>query len=285
MVSKERIIILRDLLALSQSCIPSLAKRVATSLFASVAILFPFSPATANSVVIWPINPVIKAQEKAAALWLENAGETEITLQVQSFAWSQQDGQDVFALQQEVMATPALVTLPPKAKQLIRLTRLAPPPQEPERAYRLIIDEVPRAALARKAADDGTPSGQGAAVNFRMRYSLPLFSYAPNIQPEKLDGGPQLAWRIVTNQTVPKIEIRNQGQRHARLTSAKISSGGQSWDISGGLLGYVLPGRSMAFPLPDKMTASAAQSATLSLSVNGAEAAALSKIPPSQSPQ
>lgn len=264
--------------SLSTRSIAPLAKLCLALLCAAAALLAATPTAMANTVVIWPINPVIKAQDKAAALWLENAGDAPITLQVQSFAWSQQDGKDVFAPQQEVMATPALVTLAPKAKQLIRLTRLAPPPQEAERAYRLIIDEVPRTATGQQDANGSAATAQAAAVNFRMRYSLPLFSYAPNINPEKTEGDPQLAWRVTETQAGPQIEIRNQGQIHARLTAAKFTSGSQSWELSGGLLGYVLAGRSMAFALPNDLSATAAQAATLSLSINGAPATTLNKF-------
>ena len=35
-----------------------------------------------GSLLIWPVNPVIEADKKAAALWLENPGKWPITLQV-----------------------------------------------------------------------------------------------------------------------------------------------------------------------------------------------------------
>lgn len=270
-------------------------------LFLGFAAMIAAMPAAwANTVVIWPINPVIKAQDRAAALWLENPGNMPVTLQVQGLAWSQQDGKDVYAPQQEILATPALVTLQPKAKQLIRLTRLVAPPQVPERAYRLIVDEVPRAAMGDEAshellgteAGSGSGSGAGAgsntsadrvdrrsqsAVNFRMRYSLPLFSYAANVEPANLNPAAQLSWRAVQTSAGPKIEISNQGQIHARLTNATLRSNGRNWELSAGLFGYVLPGRSIIFPLPDQMKLAEAQHAALSLSVNGAEAAALSQ--------
>lgn len=43
----------------------------------------------ATSVLIWPIDPVLEADQKAGALWLENRGTTAANLQVRVFAWRQ----------------------------------------------------------------------------------------------------------------------------------------------------------------------------------------------------
>lgn len=40
----------------------------------------------ATSVLIWPIDPVLEADQKAGALWLENRGTAPANLQVRVFA-------------------------------------------------------------------------------------------------------------------------------------------------------------------------------------------------------
>lgn len=43
----------------------------------------------AASVMIWPIDPVIKSDQRAAALWLENRDTRPVTLQVRVFGWAE----------------------------------------------------------------------------------------------------------------------------------------------------------------------------------------------------
>ena len=43
----------------------------------------------ASSVLIWPIDPVLEADQQASALWLENRGTETANLQIRVFAWSQ----------------------------------------------------------------------------------------------------------------------------------------------------------------------------------------------------
>ena len=62
------------------------------------------------------------------------------------------------------------------------------------------------------------------------------------------------------------IEVRNQGAVHARLTDASFKQGGQTRPLVDGLLGYVLPGASMRWPVPDAVSADQ----PLQVRVNGA---------------
>ena len=64
-----------------------------------------------GSLLIWPVNPVIEGDARAAALWLENPGKTPITLQVRIFAWAQQDNDNVYAQQDDVVGTPPIISI------------------------------------------------------------------------------------------------------------------------------------------------------------------------------
>lgn len=266
------------------------------------ALLMPWGPAHAqsgNSLLIWPLNPTIKAQENATALWLENPGAQPITMQIQSYAWAQQDGEDVYAPQTEILATPTVVTLAPKAKQLIRITRLGPPPSQPERAYRLIVDEVP----VERPADANEKLVTG--IQFRMRYSLPLFTYALGMLPpsdaatnpavsknsaDKNSANPKgqypapiLAWHLAQDGKQRVIEIENSGQGHARLTHAKFTGPSGDTELASGLLGYVLAGSRLRYPLPPSLP-DGQNPTTLIVSVNAAPPATIASSPPPSSP-
>lgn len=222
---------------------------------ALAASLLPFPGAAqqTGSVLIWPVNPVIETDKRAAALWLENPGKTPVSLQVRIYAWDQVGGKNVYASQEEVVGTPPIVTIAPGAKQLVRLTRMGPVPGKPETPYRIIVDEIPAPATAGSAA--------GAAISFRMRYSIPLFVIGTGDGRSADLPRPKLAWRIVKDAGTNFVEIRNDGSVRARLTEAFIDG---RTPLGNGLLGYVLPRRVMRWPLPPGVTGDA-----LSASVNG----------------
>ena len=203
----------------------------------------------ASSVLIWPIDPVLEADQKAGALWLENRGDSPANLQVRVFAWRQGQFDDQFEAQREIIGSPPVATLAAGQKQLIRLTRTGQSPAGQEQAYRIIIDEIPPAL---PATDANTPPQ--AAIRFQMRYSVPLFVYGQGLwgKPDadgKRDaagvGKPLLSWRQVSVQGKPYVEISNIGPVHARLTDASFKHGGQSRPLVEGLMGYVLPGATM----------------------------------------
>ncbi|EJM87786.1 MULTISPECIES: fimbrial biogenesis chaperone [unclassified Pseudomonas] len=223
----------------------------------------------ASSVLIWPIDPVLEADQQASALWLENRGNETANLQIRVFAWSQSGFNDQYQNQRDVIGSPPVAKIEPGQKQLVRLTRTREIPPGQELAYRIIIDEIPSAT---------PPSGESgktaAAIRFQMRYSVPLFAYGAGLwskedtsrkRDPKGAGLPDLSWRTVAVDGRPYVEVRNQGAVHARLTDVALKQGGQTKPLVEGLLGYVLPGAIMRWPAPGPM----AQDPALQVRVNG----------------
>lgn len=208
----------------------------------------------ASSVLIWPIDPVLEADQQASALWLENRGSETANLQIRVFGWSQNGYQEQYQNQRDVIGSPPVAKIEPGQKQLVRLTRTRDVPPGQELAYRIIIDEIPSAQPP--VADAGKTA---AAIRFQMRYSVPLFAYGAGLwgkedstrqRDPKGIGLPQLSWRSVSVDGKPYVEVRNQGAVHARLTDVAFRQGGQSKPLAEGLLGYVLPGAVMRWPAP-----------------------------------
>jgi len=205
-----------------------------------------------NSVVIWPINPVIESGERATPLRLENPGKAPILMQIRIFGWQQIDGEDRFVEQKDVTGTPPMVRIEAGQQQLIRLTRIAPSPAGTEQSYRIIIDEIPQAAAA-APTETGEP-GQlaGAAIQFRMRYSVPLFTYGEgaDIAPAKKQAAvkPALQWRVIKADGATQLEIRNPGATHSRLAGVVMKSAGASTKVEGAH-GYILAGATMRFAI------------------------------------
>ncbi len=226
-----------------------------------ILTLLPAMGHAAASVLLWPVDPVIGPGQRASALWLENRGEEPVLLQIRIFAWSQRQGVEAHDQQTDVVGTPPMVEVAPGARQLVRLTRTVPVAAGQEHAFRVIIDEVPRPA-ASEAPDGGT-------VRFRLRYSIPLFVYGEGLAPPRpgaeAAAAPQLAWRVARADGRDYLEVSNQGRVHARITGALLEQGGVRVNLAEGLLGYVLAGSTMRWPLPE-----GAQPTGFLAAVNGA---------------
>ena len=161
--------------------------------------------------------------------------------------WKQENGLERYTAQQEVVASPPIVTIGKGSKQLIRLIKQSNVPAGVEQAYRIIVDEIPQ------PQDKDTPQ---MGLKLQMRYSIPLFVYGQGIATIK-DGAHHalaetrdLNWRVIRENGHPALQVRNQGNVHVRLSQVTLQQGGQNRTLADGLLGYVLPGSARSWPLP-----------------------------------
>jgi fimbrial chaperone protein len=205
----------------------------------------------AASILIWPIDPVIEDQQPATALWLENRDTKPVYMQVRVLGWKQTAGKDDYSNQSEVIASPPVASIAPGKRQLIRLVKQTPPPAGQERAYRILIDEVP----VKDSGNQSTPDGAQMGLKFQMRYSVPLFVSGKGVWTKQdsekprdyaTASQPQLSYRLLQQSSQRWLEVRNQGTVHARIS--KVSMQGKT--LNAGLMGYVLPGSQMRFAVP-----------------------------------
>jgi fimbrial chaperone protein len=210
--------------------------------FALTALLAaaPLAQAHAAAVVLWPVDPTIAAGQTATALWVENRGAQPVTLQVRSLGWSQAGGEDQYDRQDEVVTSPPIANVAPGQRQLIRVIRRDTGTTPAEHSYRLLIDELP------PPLDPAKPDTTSGQLSVQMRYSIPLFTYDGQIAAT-----PSLVARTVVIDGKRYAEIRNVGQRHARLINLRLQNGAKDFTVNAGLLGYVLAGATMRWPLPD----------------------------------
>lgn len=219
----------------------------------ALGVLLPTGAASAaSSVLIWPIDPVLQNEQQSTALWLENKGDSPVNLQIRVLSWAQQGFEEQYQNQREVIGIPQMAQVAPGQKQLIRLTRMSQTPAGVQQAYRVVIDEIPGAVQA-----DGAAS---ATVSFSMRYMVPLFVYGNGLsadaarqvsRPELAgDAAPRLVVQRVLEDGKAYLQVRNDGRTHARLTEVALEHPGKREALYDGLMGYVLPGATMRWPLP-----------------------------------
>ena len=173
---------------------------------------------------------------QAEAVWLTNSGSAPIAVQVRVFQWEQARDGEQLTPTDAIMVSPAQTTIQAGQRQLVRILRRGVP-NEAEQSFRIIVDE-----LSGTAPEASKASG----LQFRLRYSIPVFLAA---RGEREANAPRLQASLempTANRTDATLVVQNDGRSRAQLAEALLLlPDGRTLTLSAGLLGYVLPGRTM----------------------------------------
>lgn len=200
------------------------------------ALLIACGSAGASGLQVAPVGLEFAPAGTAQGVWLTNTGNDVLHAQVRVFHWTQADGKDSLTPTQGLVASPPMLNLQPGAQQLVRVIRTGAPAASPnEDAFRLLIDELPQPEKENKSS-----------VRYILRYSVPAFVETA----ASVDAAPTLIWTLSHDGNGFALEARNTGTKHAQLSDASLQpAGGKPITLSSGLLGYVLPGSTMRWPL------------------------------------
>ena len=205
--------------------------------------------ASASGLQVSPVTLSLQQTQRAEGIWLSNSGDSPINAQVRVFHWSQNSYGDQLASSQGLVISPPMLTIPPGGKQLIRVIRTGAPTKV-EDAYRLSINELPLSNTKKNS------------LQFVLHYSVPVFIQPPGVANTLA----KLQWQIHHSNGDAFLEVNNQGNGHAQLSEVTlITASGSRKNITPGLLGYVLPGSTMRWALPN----GASQGEKLEVTVNG----------------
>ena len=232
-------------------------KNRVTRLLMLVAVYFLTGvlPATA-AILIWPTNVFIDSREKAAAMWLENRGNTLQTYQMRVYAWSHTGSKEELTEQDDIVGSPPIMQIEPGKRQLVRLIRTGTSPPGKEMTYRVILDEIP-------SAEPEAPD-KANGVKFRMRYSIPVFVFGEGLASQSMQGNgktdadkvvvdPSLSWRIKNDRKQKTLEVSNKGPIHVHLRNLTFARRDGMKTDPGGAAGYILPGKTMSWPVTAEM--------------------------------
>ena len=114
----------------------------------------------------------------------------------------------------------------------VRVVRVSRTPVTTEESYRLIIDELPTNLIRRS----GT-------INFVMRHSIPVFFKSPQA------ARPKVSWRLMGVDGRLKLVAENAGGSRLKLADLSILQGNAALYRRNGLVGYVLAGARMEWPV------------------------------------
>jgi fimbrial chaperone protein len=203
-----------------------LSRRLAwTLLFAAICVP---PPALAGAFSVTPVRLYMSVRDRAVAVTVTNDADTEVVLQADVNTWRQTaEGEDKLELTEDLILSPPIIKLAPKARQVVRLARLAPPDLSRQVTYRLILREVPEAL----------PSQQNVQISIALALSMPVF-----ITPPKAVRAVSCGITGIEEKSVG-VRCSNTGTAYAQVREIDILRNEKKIAaFSGGT--YILPGAS-----------------------------------------
>ena len=197
--------------------------------------------AAAASIQIGPTSVWLVGPERTAILSVRNSDSSPVTVQIRAMDWSQSNGEDVQTPSATLVVSPPFVTLQPGEAQTVRLLVENVPEVNVERAFRLVIDEVPN-PVARTST--------GLQTTLRM--------LSPVFLSPSTDARPRLAWTTTRTANGVVLSVRNDGDAHERLSEMQVSVDGKVIGDGAPLGGYVLAKGARSWMLPSVVDASEA---------------------------
>ena len=169
------------------------------------ALLLP-RPVIAGSWRVIPIFLDFDQKTRSGVITLLNDGESKISLQIKSYAWSQDStGKDQYQEDAELIFFPRLLTIEPGKSQVLRVG-MQIPATDREKTYRLFIEEIPE---ARK-------TDQGATIAITLRFGVPIYA-----APLKSEPRGEFATAVLEKGKVATV-IKNSGNVHFRIQSVQL---------------------------------------------------------------
>ena len=209
----------------------SLAARRITRALPALLLWCLASAAWAGSFRIAPALAEVAPGASVASFRISNSGKDPLPIQIEAFAWEQDEGGDRHTASSDLVIIPRIATVAPGATQLVRVA-LRARSRERELAFRLHFVELPMAA---------SPGFVG--VRTTVRFDVPLF-FAASAEP------PKMQWSVsLAADGAARLSAANAGGRFQRLAAVRLV------DARGALLAerkgplYILPGRGMQWPL------------------------------------
>lgn len=188
---------------------------------------------SAASLRVAPTSLELIAPSGTAVLNLANDGDHPINVQMRVFKWSQTGGTERLEPTRDVVASPPSAKMSPNGQYVVRVVRTSKAPVKAEETYRVIVDELPDPTRA-----------QAGTVTLIMRHSIPIFFKKADVRPA------DVSWNIGRQGNSLFLTGKNNGGSRFRLSNVTLVQGATKIGSRNGLVGYVLSGATMQWPIP-----------------------------------
>lgn len=191
--------------------------------------------AHAANFVVSPVRAELSPTRPSAALTVTNEMSDEpVVVELRAVAWSQKDGEDVYAPTTELVAVPPIFHMAPGASQVIRVALRRPPAADRETAYRLILREVPP-----------PPRPDFAGVQIALEMSLPVFAKPGS------PTAPVVQWKLESQPGGDiGLSIHNSGSAHIQIADLKLVANDNEQPVGTfSQFAYILSGETRHLPI------------------------------------
>jgi fimbrial chaperone protein len=185
------------------------------------------SAAAAGTISVSPIRIEMAPGDRSVVVTVRNDGDAPTLVQTELVAWGQAGGEDRLEPTADLLASPPIFSIAPRTEQIVRIAVRRPAEAGRERAYRLLVTEVP-----------GAPQPGFAGAHFALKLSLPVFVHAGHAK-----AAPQIAWNGALNANGSlALTAVNSGTRHLQIRTLEVAGQGEALDGRFAGLWYILPG-------------------------------------------
>jgi fimbrial chaperone protein len=174
-------------------------------------LLFP-AAAGAADISVLPVGLSLSARQDRQAITVTNQGKESVTMQVDTVAWTQVDGEDKYAPTQDLLVNPPLFSILPGRSQILRVGLSRPPGGEREVAYRLFLREVPPSL----GAIGSRENGDNGKVRVLLELRLPVY-----VAPTKVVRAQQWHARRNVDGGIA-VDVVNTGNVHLVVGELKL---------------------------------------------------------------
>ena len=127
----------------------SFPRRIAAALLATCFA----GPVFAGLFSVSPVRIYMSPRDRAVAVTITNESDEELVMQADVYEWKQKaGGEDDLTLSEDLVLSPPILKLAPRARQVVRLATLKPVQGARQATYRLIVREIPEAMKPRTIA-------------------------------------------------------------------------------------------------------------------------------------
>ncbi len=198
----------------------------ALGILALCAGMLPAATALAGTFSVTPVRIYMAPRDRAVAVTITNEGDTPVALQADINVWSQKaDGTDELVLTEDMVLSPPIIKLGPKARQVVRLALLKPADASKQLTYRMIVREIPEAT---------SPKATGIQVPIALALSLPVF-ITPPVAKREMDCSATREGAALA------VSCANNGTAYAQMREVLLNRGDTTLArFEGGA--YILPG-------------------------------------------
>lgn len=133
--------------------------------------------AQAGNFTVSSVNISMPSRQPTYALTITNESADEpLSMQLDTFTWSQKDGQEVYEASKDILISPRVFNIAPAASQIVRIALRNRQDFSTEQTYRLFVKEIP----SEKPLEEG-------GVRVALQMNIPVHIVPAKVERKSLE--------------------------------------------------------------------------------------------------